>query len=376
MSETAEIRPGPGTSNPLVKTDAASDESSLEGAGILQDFWDTAAKINSGDWAEGLANLANGAMGLVGLMTDPIGTLLSAGFGWIIEHVSFLRDPLDMLVGDQVALDNMIGTWENVGKELEQVGEDLSKTVDHDSAGWTGPAADAYRTFAKDRAALYSGLATGANSMGMLVSLCKTILAVVRTVVRDLISEALAKLVSILMRYPGPAAPAGLAAEGVPKAIEYAQKCMGWVKKLAKAFGEANKLFKRLMDGFVKVKDLLAPAAKSVAKGIAAVGKPINRAGDYVSNVMRNDLKNLGALDGLEKVANTLEDAGKFKETLLKETLKSVGKETDKMLKDDEPKPTGIIGPNSAAPSASRSEPPDPPIFDQQGGQRISGSLE
>jgi hypothetical protein len=353
MSETAEMRPGPGTSNPLVKTDAASDESSLEGAGILQDFWDTGAKISSGDWAEGLANLANGTIGLVGLAVDPIGTLLSAGFGWIIEHVPFLRDLLDMLVGDQVALDNMIGTWENVGKELEQVGEDLHKTVDHDSAGWKGPAADAYRAFAKDRADLYAGLASGANAMGMLVSLCKTILAVVRTIVRDLVSEALAKLVSILMRYPGPAAPAGLAAEGVPKAIQYAQKAMGWIKKLAKAFGEANKLFKMLMDLFVKVKDLLAP----VTRGVVRVAR--------------------GAVGGVKTVATTLENAGSFTENLLKESLKGVGKGVDKVRKDDEPKQAGLVGPNSAAvPSSSSPKRTEQPIFDHQGGQRISGSLE
>jgi len=346
VSEATEMRPGPGTSNPLVKTDAASDESSLEGAGILQDFWDTGAKITSGDWAEGLANLANGTIGLVGLAADPIGTLLSAGFGWIIEHVPFLRDLLDMLVGDQVALDNMIGTWENVGKELEQVGEDLNKTVDHDSANWKGPAADAYRTFAKDRADLYAGLASGANAMGMLVGLCKTILAVVRTIVRDLVSEALAKIVSILMRYPPPAAPVGLAAEGVPKAIQYAQKAMGWIKKLAKAFGEANKLFKKLMDLFIRVKDLLAPVTRRV-------------------------------VDGVKTVATTLENAGSFKENLLKESLKGVGKGVDKVRKDDEPKPAGVVGPNSVAvPSSASARQNEQPIFDQQGGQRISGSLE
>ncbi|MFD5089068.1 hypothetical protein ACFWMR_00610 [Amycolatopsis thailandensis] len=353
MSETVEARPGPGTTNPLIKTDAASDESSLEGAGILQDFWDTGAKISSGDWAEGLANLANGAVGLVGMAVDPLGTLMSAGFGWLIEHLWFVRDLMDMLLGDQVALDNMIGTWENIGKELEQVGDDLGKAVDHDSVGWTGPAADAYRTFAKDRANLYSGLASGATAMAMLVSMCKTILAVVRSIVRDLISEALAKLVSILMRYPGPAAVAGFATEGLAKVLEYVQKCMGWIKKLAKAFGEANRLFKTLIDLFVKVKDALAPIGRGIAGGVKAV-------------------------------ATTLDDAGAFTTNLLKESLKNVGKETDKLRKDDKPKepgPSNVAAPPTPAP-AVRSEGDrtraegEPPIFDQPGSQRISGSLE
>ncbi|QXV60675.1 WXG100 family type VII secretion target [Amycolatopsis sp. TNS106] len=409
MAETPVAAPGP---NPLIKTDAAQDESSLEGAGILQDFWDTGAKIASGDWAEGLANLANGAMGLADLVADPIGTLAASAFGWIIEHVPFLREPLDWLVGDQVALDNMIGTWENIGKELESVSEDLGKAVDRESANWTGEAADAYRAFAKNRADLYAGIASGANSIGTLVSVCKMILAVVRTIVRDLISECLGKLVSIAMRYPGPAMPAGIAAEGTPKAISYAQRCVGWIKKLTKAFDRAKGLFKRLTDGFDKIKDALTP--KALKKFTDGGKKAVDGAGDttFASKVAeaRKELpesrKHIFGLEDTSKDKSLTENLAQVKENvtgrlkdkygedfqanLTKEKRKALGKKIDETVEDtfgeeDEPPskkaltPAGVMGPYSAAGAPQKSAPEDlaaePPIFEQQGGQRISGSL-
>ncbi|WP_037334073.1 WXG100 family type VII secretion target [Amycolatopsis sp. MJM2582] len=413
MAETPVSAPGP---NPLIKTDAAQDESSLEGAGILQDFWDTGAKIASGDWAEGLANLANGAMGLADLVADPIGTLAASAFGWIIEHVPFLREPLDWLVGDQVALDNMIGTWENIGKELESVSEDLSKAVDRESANWTGDAADAYRAFAKNRADLYAGIASGANSIGTLVSVCKMILAVVRTIVRDLISECLGKLISIAMRYPGPAMPAGIAAEGTPKAIGYANKCVGWIKKLTKAFDKAKGLFKRLTDGFDKIKDALTP--KALKKFTGGGKKAVDAAeesktfADKVAKA-RADLpesrKHIFALEdtakknGLGKNLSQIKDnvvervkdeyGDDFRENLTKEKRKFYGKMADGVIggSDEEPPsqkaspPAGFIGPYSASGAPQNAPEPvyekaaadddETPIFDQPGGNRISGSL-
>ncbi len=425
MAETPVATPGP---NPLIKTDAAQDESSLEGAGILQDFWDTGAKIAGGDWTEGLANFANGVTGLADLVADPLGTLAASAFGWIIEHVPFLREPLDWLVGDQVALDNMIGTWENIGKELESVSEDLSKATDRDSANWSGDGATAYRNFAKNRADLYAGIASGANSIGTLVSVCKLILAVVRTIVRDLISECLGKLVSIAMRYPGPAMPAGIAAEGTPKAISYARRCLDWIKKLTNAFDKAKGLFKRLTDGFEKIKDALTPKAlkKFVGSGkkaadVAEEGKTFAAKVEKARADLPESRKHIFTLEdtakakgltgNLSQVKENLVERVKdqygedFQENLTKEKRKFYGKMVDGALgdSDEEPPsrkvqpPAGFVGPYSAG-GAPQSAPEaadgtlaaatatggnstaedvgaESPIFDQPGGNRISGSL-
>ncbi|WP_244162612.1 hypothetical protein [Amycolatopsis regifaucium] len=308
----------------------------------------------------------------------------------------------------------MIGTWENVGKELESVSEDLTKATERDSANWTGEAADAYRAFAKNRADLYAGIASGANSIGTLVSVCKMILAVVRTIVRDLIAECLGKLVSIAMRYPGPAMPAGIAAEGTPKAISYARRCLDWIKKLTKAFDKAKGLFKRLTDGFDKIKDALTP--KALKKFTGGGKNAVDGAGEtttFASKVaearkdlpdsrkhifgLENTTKDKSLTENLSQVKENLTDRLKdrygedFQSNLTKEKRKFIGKKIDEttgdVLGEDEEPPSrkapssaGVMGPYSAngAPQTSaerEDEPAEAPIFDQHGGQRISGSL-
>lgn len=358
--------------NRLVATDGAAKESPLEGAGLVQDFGDALIKFSSGDWGEGLANLVIGGFSFAADMSDPLGALAKAGIGWVIEHVSFLREPLDWLTGDQVALENLGGTWGNVGDELSKVAEELRQDVARDSATWTGPAADAYRAFANDRADLYESVATGAQGIAIMIAMCKSILAVIRSVVRDLISECVWKLIWIACRYPGPAMPAGIAAEGVPMAIKWATKIMDKVKQLTRAFGNASGLMKKLGEMFGEAKRLLQGVnVKDVAKNF---GTDVSG----LAKTLGNDIANLAAYgkvsvkDVAKDFADEVKDeVKKVPGAIAKEAMKEAGKKAgelgDKLVSGDEDKDSAA----GARPAESTVQ----PVFDQPGGQRISGSI-
>ncbi|OLZ47314.1 hypothetical protein BS329_25620 [Amycolatopsis coloradensis] len=367
--------PSPNSPNRLVATDGAAKESPLEGAGLLQDFGDAAIKMGSGDWGEGLANLALGGFSLASDMSDPLGALAKAGIGWVIEHVSFLREPLDWLTGDQVALENLGGTWSNIGDELSKVAEELRQDVAKDSANWIGPAADAYRAFANDRADTYEGVATGAQGISIMIALCKSILAVIRSVVRDLISECVWKLIWIVCRYPGPAMPAGLAAEGVPMAIKWATKIMDKVKQLTKAFGNGSKLIKQLGEMFSQASRLLksvdgSAVAKNFGEDVSGLAKTLGddiaNLGAYAKTAVTDVSKEVGD-EVRKKVAELPADIGK---EAAKEATKKAGEAGDKMIKGDEDdkKKDGVM---ADRPDGAQVQ----PVFDQPGGQRISGSI-
>jgi hypothetical protein len=241
--------------NPLV---AQGDPTkSTEGAGILHDAAEVLDAANKGNWTEGLMNAAGAAMGVAGFLADPLAGLVSMGFGW--------------LTGDQETLDGMSKTWGNVSNHLEEVSSDLKQWVGTDASQWLGAEFRAYEGWGKDRAETYGAVAAGAQSISVLVNLCKTIMNVVRGIVRDLISEAVGKLISICLRWaPAVAAfgagVAGAIAECIPTAIKYANKALEWCKKLTKAFSNATGLFKNL-------EGALGKAIKSLSdKGDAAVG--------------------------------------------------------------------------------------------------------
>lgn len=126
----------------------------------------------------------------------------------------------------------------------------------------------------------------------MLVNVCKAILNVVRGIVRDLISEAVGKLISICVRWaPAMAAfgagVAGAIAECTAAAVKYANKALGWCKKLSKAFSNATGLFGKLENVFQGAMNALTKLSKGVRTGATNFS---------VANAITSKATNLDAL--------------------------------------------------------------------------------
>jgi hypothetical protein len=52
---------------------------------------------------------------------DPLGLLAAAGLGWLVEHVDFLREPLDWLSGHGERFEDAVATWRQVGATLDGI---------------------------------------------------------------------------------------------------------------------------------------------------------------------------------------------------------------------------------------------------------------
>lgn len=258
-------------SNPLIAQGEATK--ATEGAGLLHDVVETVDAVGKGNWTEGIMNAAGGAMGVAGFMADPLAGIISMGFGWLMEHVDFLHEPLDWLTGDQEQLDSMSKTWGNVSNHMEQVSTDLKQWVATDAGQWQGQEFREYEGWGTDRAETYASVAAGAQGISVLINVCKTILNVVRGIVRDLISEAVGKLISICLRWAPAVAAfgagiAGAVAECIPVAVKYANKALGWCKKLSKAFSNATGMFKKLEGAFEKAIQFLSKKGDDAVRGV------------------------------------------------------------------------------------------------------------
>ena len=121
---TAPRQPAPAPAkNPLVREGKGA--AATEGAGLFHDATEAVTGFADGNWAEGLLNVASAAGSVGTFLADPLAGLFSAGFGWLMEHVSFLREPLDWLTGDQQTLDGMAQTWSSVSSYLTETATDL-----------------------------------------------------------------------------------------------------------------------------------------------------------------------------------------------------------------------------------------------------------
>ncbi|MHA6802045.1 WXG100 family type VII secretion target [Salinifilum ghardaiensis] len=220
-------------------------ESTTNGAGPIDSASKTVDAFGSGDWAEGLAQGAGTALDGVAGLADPLAMLASAGVGWAMEHVSFLREPLDWLAGDPPAIDAMSQTWQNIGQEIDDGSQQFQHAVKQATGDWAGPAGEAYRATADQQKQLHAAVGAACSSMAAGVKTIGTVISVVRGIVRDMIAQAVGEILAAIAEWAvagfisaGLAAPAAIG-DIVRRATKWAGKISEWVSKIVSVFKKA-----------------------------------------------------------------------------------------------------------------------------------------
>ena len=76
--------------NPLV-AGPANTTTPLQGAFLLEDGEALVSAIKSGDWVAGGFAAFSAVMDTVATVSDPLGSLIAAGLGWLMEHLQPLK---------------------------------------------------------------------------------------------------------------------------------------------------------------------------------------------------------------------------------------------------------------------------------------------
>lgn len=183
-------------SNPLVAGPAAP--AATEGAGALSSWADLAGAVASGRPDGGGIAFCAAAAGLdsLGVALHPFDAMLAAGLGWLVEHVEFLREPLDVLAGDAAVIAAAARTWHDVAGELRSVAAGYRAAAVPE---WHGAAADAYRGAAGGLTASMDTAAGHADVLADLILATGAAVGTVRAAVRDAIAEFLALVVEYVL---------------------------------------------------------------------------------------------------------------------------------------------------------------------------------
>ena len=195
--------------NELV-AEVKESETVWSGSRLLEDGADLKEAFESKSWvAGGLATAATAADAAAAAI-DPLGEALSAGVGWVIEHLSPLKDWLNELAGDSDAVTAAASTWTNIATKLNSCATDLDKVRSSRLAGQESLAVATFKTLQAGSAShlRMTGGVAGAISSGLTVA--SVIVRMVHDMVRDAISDVIGKLLSkasITVLTAGVAAP-------------------------------------------------------------------------------------------------------------------------------------------------------------------------
>jgi hypothetical protein len=180
--------------NPLV-AGPVDMSTPLSGTFLLEDGEALAQAIESGDWVAGGMAAFAGALDTVAAVSDPLGSLIAAGLGWVMEHLEPLKGWMNDLTGDAGEVAGFAATWTNVGGQLRTSSAELSRVL-ADVEGMDGAAIQAYLAFQTETIKHLDAAGSWADAMATGLEIASTIVKIVHDIVRDAIAEVVGAVIS------------------------------------------------------------------------------------------------------------------------------------------------------------------------------------
>lgn len=243
---------------------------STTGAGVF-DSWkqvgDSIGKVQTehgGDLAavgvELGINIISAALDTVAFVMDPLAKLIAAGLGWLIEHVSFLKWPLDQVAGNPAEVTKVANELHKIGESLRNTGTSLDDTLKSTITQWQGKGHDSFVKSIDDRKGWIDANAKASDVAGYMVETTGALIAAVRSLIRDIITTVLGDIISTMLIALALAIPTFGAsiAVGVGKVVvQVSVQVAAMVAKLAKVVAYAGRTLARL----TKLSKLVKPKA-------------------------------------------------------------------------------------------------------------------
>jgi hypothetical protein len=216
------------------------------GINILDDANSLHEGISSGSWiASGLSGFGTGVDAMA-VLTNPAATLVSYGLNFLIEHVKPLQDALNWFAGDAGQVSAYGGTWQNVSTSIGSAGTVFADSVRQDTAGWTGQAADNYRSFAQDKVSSLTAAATASKTIGTATQLVGSVVGTVRGLIRDLVTQAIGQIVQTALGALFVVTIPAVVARVVTQVVTWMRKISDTVRQLITTLTQLQPLMSRL----------------------------------------------------------------------------------------------------------------------------------
>jgi len=280
-------------SNPLV-AEAHDSTTWHTGLGLVDDAYQVAGGIHDNSWVDGTLGGVGGSLDILSMAIDPLGSLVSWGVSWLMEHVKPLKEALDWLAGNADEVAAHAATWKNVAAFTESARQDFLARLKVEVADWFGSSGDAYREHAGAHLSVLEGLSAAARGISSAVEGAGLLVGLVRGIVRDLIAQFVGTLAARL--------PQWLAEEGFTLGIAtplvigqvaslvatWVNKIQHFVRALLSSLRRLRPMLGRLGDILTDLRGLAARLARTGPAGKAHDPLAPKAPEDYTFNMVEN----------------------------------------------------------------------------------------
>lgn len=212
--------------------------------------------FENGDLASVATDIGDLALNVAATWADPLGALIGAGLGFLIDVCEPLREMLNWVTGDADAIGKHRDQWRTVGQQLLRLADELSATLTADWAEWQGEASAAAK-------AKLDGFITGvretAAETGNLMAVLAfsgALMTIAQDVIKDLISQFVEWLIVTWLAAQAAAIPTCGASEVAAGAATAGEAAVATSRGAA--------IISKVIAIFKKLEAILARIAKSL----------------------------------------------------------------------------------------------------------------
>ena len=292
--------------NPLVASPDDVDWST--GSSELGDVKSIIDDISDGKGIDAVFDVGGFAIDILSDALDPLGAVIGCAVGWIVEHVSFLREPVDVLAGDAQSIKANAQTWTNVSAALNAAAQQYADDVNGLSAdAWSGVARQLYDAKAKGLVDVLEASAVAATVESGLITATGGLCAAFRAKFFEWISDFIEKAVMrglIALANSTWSFGASLAAWVIDVEVEGGLLAAKIATEMSELLGKAARICSRFAGDaqqFERAARMLTQASESLARNARTL-----------SNSM-HDLQNTASTaEDATNLLKAVKDAGKL----------------------------------------------------------------
>jgi uncharacterized protein YukE len=251
-------------SDTIVAPSTTTSSSTNQVQNLLTHIKSTSDAIDKGDILGSAMGVANVALDVIGVAGDPLGAISSAGVGWVLNAVKFLREPFDILMGNPSAITGSAQSWATAAQGLSNTAQVYRQASTTQTTSWTGAAGTGYRTTSANQADGLQALAQASQAVSSAMKTAGQAVAQARQTVMNLISQAVQQIIMICIEALasswlsfGASIAKGIA-QSVQKAVTTATKTMQKVKDVVEKLQKIIKTVQQIVQLVQQVKQLLA----------------------------------------------------------------------------------------------------------------------
>jgi hypothetical protein len=247
------------TATAVPTTTTAGGTSSFAGSKLLADGDKLSTALHNGDWISGGMAAFDLIDDALDAAADPIGTLMGAGLGWLMEHMEPIKGWLGQLAGNAAEVQQHAQTWSSISGKLGNAGSTLQHIIS-DLEGQKGDTVDDYRRFQQQAAEHIKSASSWTQGISSSIASASKIV----TVVHDLVKQCFSELVSAAIQWVAEAAATlGLGmpfviAQVINKVRTLVNKIAGPLRKLLESVKSLVSMFGQLTSMFQQFKSAVS----------------------------------------------------------------------------------------------------------------------